>query len=138
VRLPAAKRLEVNTLGITAEPDELEFCQITPEALAAAMRAVFDGGQRGVAARARAGAAVVRRRFTWSRSLGRLTAAIDALLARSTPAPVRARRRAVERERRVFATARALYLGVPAVAVSEPNGARARISAVTTPARPVV
>jgi glycosyltransferase involved in cell wall biosynthesis len=69
IRLPVRRRMAVNTLGFEVEVDEVDFCEVSVEALARTLRAIRDGGVGAVRARGAAATGFVRERFTWAHTL---------------------------------------------------------------------
>lgn len=64
IRLPVNRPFRLR-LGFPVDVEEVDFCEIPVEALAAAMRAAYEADPEVVAAKAAAGAARVAERFTW-------------------------------------------------------------------------
>ena len=108
--LPVGRDFAFNTLGFREIVPAVDFCEVQPDVLADAMRAVVAEDPAARRARGRAAAAHVARRWRWTDSV----AAVERRLAhlRDVRVPVRFRReRALQEvERRRFEIARALYV----------------------------
>ena len=108
--LPVDRDFAFNTLGFREVVPAVDFCEVQPDVLADAMRAVVAEDPASRRARGRAAAAHVQARWRWADSV----AAVERRLAdlREVRVPVRFRReRALqETQRRRFEVARALYV----------------------------
>jgi glycosyltransferase involved in cell wall biosynthesis len=111
IRLPVGRDLAFNTLGFRETVASVDFCEIDPEGLAAAMRAAFAAPAAQHRARGRAAAARVRRTFRWADSVRIVERHLRRLAGDGTPVRVRRVRAEHVAHRRRFEVARTLYLG---------------------------
>lgn len=114
INLPVRGQLAFNTLGFTAELDEVDFCELPVDRLAATMRKVYRMPPERLRRKAEQAVQVAHGRFRWSDSLGRLERALAAVAGRAVPTRLARGRAATEHERRVFQTARAMFLDLTA------------------------
>ncbi|MEM7114744.1 MAG: glycosyltransferase [Chloroflexota bacterium] len=117
INLPVFGEFAFNTLGFKEEIDEVDFCEVPVDGLAAEMRAIYEQWQRdnGKAIRQRGerGVKVANGRFTWHHTHNHILNALAALNQRQTPVRFRQQRQANEQQKKVFAAARELFLNLP-------------------------
>jgi glycosyltransferase involved in cell wall biosynthesis len=121
INLPVGRDFTFNTLGFRETVDEVDFCEVSVPVLADAMRRVYELSQSGqagtpgggIAQRAARGVRVAHDRFTWDHTLRHMARALDEVQRTKIPVRMRRRRRENERHKRVFDTARELYLELP-------------------------
>lgn len=108
--LPVHESFAVNTLGVRAKIDEVEFCETPIDALAARMRSVAALPREQIAAKARRGVAVAQHGFRWEHVSKKL---LDRALRTLGGTPRRTRRARTARrvEQRRLEVARELFLG---------------------------
>ena len=110
ISLPVGRDFAFNTLGFREVVPAVDFCEVQPDVLADAMRAVVAEDRAARRARGRAAAAHVARRWRWTDSV----AAVERRLARlrevRVPVRFRLERARQEAQRRRFEVARALYV----------------------------
>jgi glycosyltransferase involved in cell wall biosynthesis len=114
IKLPVRGRLAINTLGITAELEDVDFCEVPVDRLAEAMRRAYRMPRerlRRVAARA-----VTRAhgRFRWADSLDRVERELAAVARRALPERLKRSREERERDARLLVAARDMFLGLEA------------------------
>ncbi len=110
IHAPVIGRWAMNTLGFTAEVDEVDFCEVPVERLAEAMRHVAALPAAVVARTGARGARRARTQFRWSDAARRMDAALRAVLRRPIPVRVARQRRTQADHARIFAAAKDLFL----------------------------
>ncbi len=68
-----------NTLGFTAEVEQIDFCEVPVESLAKAMREAFDASRESLAPLSRAAAASAHDSFQWQHAASRIIAELGQL-----------------------------------------------------------
>lgn len=89
IRAPVRREMTYNTLGFRVEVDEIDFCEVSLDALVEALRALATTGRDGLQERGRAARRAITRGFSWEHSADALVAAIGRLLAATRPAEAR-------------------------------------------------
>ncbi len=116
ISLPVLGEFAYNSLGFQTTVDEVDFCELRVQDLASAMRQVYCQWQTEpdqLERRAKAGVRQAHGRFTWQHMMAHVDSALTALEATRTPVRLARQRREREHQRRVFETARALFLDLP-------------------------
>jgi glycosyltransferase involved in cell wall biosynthesis len=109
VRLPVFGRLAINSLGFTEEVEEVEFCEVGPEALALRLREARALPAVALRRLARAGASRAHARFRWEDSARRAVELLEELSRTRVPRSLRASRAAALADARRLDAAWALY-----------------------------
>lgn len=116
INLPVMGDFAMNTLGFREEIDEVDFCEMPVPVLAERLRSLYEeviqDRRRGLAARGEQGIRTAHGRFAWKDTVRHLERALTQLEQRRTPARFRWQRQNQQRHHRVFAAARALFLGL--------------------------
>lgn len=117
INLPVIGEFTFNTLGFSEEIDEVDFCEMLAVDLAVAMRQIYeqwqrDGGQQ-IKRHAQAGVQAAHSRFTWQHSYAHMHKALEDAQQVRTPIRLRHQRQNNERQKKIFASARELYLSLP-------------------------
>lgn len=115
IALPVGDTFVYNSLGMAEKISQTNFCEVSVGELSKKMREVYTLWQTDRAAferHATQGARAARERFTWQHTIQHIERALSKLERHKTPVRFLNSRRANEKQRRVFETARALYLGL--------------------------
>lgn len=116
--LPVGRELAFNTLGFREIVAGVDFCEVRPDVLADAMRAVVAEDPAARRARGRAAAAHAQARWRWADSVAAVERRLTELLAGGVPVRFRRERALQEAQRRRFEIARALYVAGGGVTVA--------------------
>lgn len=82
IQLPVRGNFAFNTLGFREDVDDVDFCEVPIDALAAEMRRVAALPARVLQRTAERAARLSRQRFTWAHTAGRVERALDTLMRR--------------------------------------------------------
>ncbi|MEQ1871809.1 MAG: glycosyltransferase family 4 protein, partial [Vicinamibacterales bacterium] len=109
INVPVGRSFAINTLGFEQQIDEVDFCEVSVDTLAAALTAAV---ATPPAVRRRLGHASRRmaQQFSWASSVKAFDRAVAAMLAQPVPVRFKRQRLAQREHPRVLAAARALYL----------------------------
>jgi len=110
IQLPVTGSFSINTLGFKTEVREVDFCEVSVDALAAQMRALYDGHREMIVEKGRKAAFTVRTRFTWKKSTEAMRAPIEKLWKQAVPSRFARRRRLARENEWAMEAARSLFL----------------------------
>jgi glycosyltransferase involved in cell wall biosynthesis len=111
VRVDFGRVVPINSRGMREEVSAVDFCEVEVPVLEHWLRRVAAGSETDRRARGRRGARLAHARFTWAHSFRAIVRELDTLSGAGVPVRLRRRRAALERRRRVQATAWALLQG---------------------------
>ncbi len=110
--VPVMGSFAINTLGFSEEVEEVDFCEVSPEALAASMRRVYNADRRIIEKKSQDGIATAHERFRWSHVLSLMKASLRELESRDVPRRLKRARAEKFKTRRKFETAKEIFLSL--------------------------
>jgi glycosyltransferase involved in cell wall biosynthesis len=113
INAPVSREFAVNTLGFRERVEEVDFCELSPDVLAEYLRDAYTTAESTLRRKQRAGVQRAHQRFRWEDSAKRLKRHLAALDAHAAPIRLRHRRAAQARQKRIFETAKELFLNPP-------------------------